>query len=88
MSPTFQIHYFSTATSYTGKQTEHLPAPLPLVELFPLLESQYPGITEAVLRSCSISVREEYVDVDGEEGREVVIAEGDEVAVIPPVSSG
>ncbi|RAK77079.1 uncharacterized protein BO72DRAFT_378266 [Aspergillus fijiensis CBS 313.89] len=85
---TFQIHYFSTATSYTGKQTERLPAPLPLDQLFPLLEARYPGITAAVLRSCGVSVREEYVDVEGEDARTVVIGAGDEVAVIPPVSSG
>ncbi|RAL11914.1 uncharacterized protein BO97DRAFT_434963 [Aspergillus homomorphus CBS 101889] len=86
--PTFQIHYFSTATSYTGKSTERLPAPLALRELFPLLESRYPGITAAVLRTCGVSVREEYVDVEGEDGGTVVIGAGDEVAVIPPVSSG
>ncbi|OJJ96195.1 hypothetical protein ASPACDRAFT_46962 [Aspergillus aculeatus ATCC 16872] len=81
---TFQIHYFSTATSYTGKQTERLPAPLPLDQLFPLLEARYPGITASVLRSCGVSVREEYVDVEGEDASTVVIGAGDEVAVIPP----
>ncbi|OJD09485.1 hypothetical protein ACJ73_10277 [Blastomyces percursus] len=111
MSPsTFQIYYFSTASAYTKKQTESLPAPLPLPKLFDLLESRYPGIKEKVLVSCAVSVGLEYVDVDGdgdgdgdvtkadgEEGggggeqqdKEVrMIAPGEEVAIIPPVSSG
>lgn len=96
--PTFQILYFASASSYTGKSSESLPAPLPLSGLFPLLEERYPGITEKVLSSCSVSVGLEYVDIpDGAAGKEVergegemerVIGEGEEVAIIPPVSSG
>lgn len=82
----FQIHYFSTASSYASKHSESLPAPLPLTRLFDTLESKYPGIREAVLRSCGVSVGDEYVDVEDGEG--VVIQAGDEVAIIPPVSSG
>lgn len=93
--PTFQILYFASASSYTGKSSESLPAPLPLSGLFPLLEDRYPGIMEKVLSSCSVSVGLEYVDVPGvpasgekgEEG-ERVIGDGEEVAIIPPVSSG
>ncbi|RAL04290.1 uncharacterized protein BO80DRAFT_347585 [Aspergillus ibericus CBS 121593] len=84
--PTFQIHYFASASSYTGKQTERLAAPLPLSLLFETLESMYPGIGEKVLSSCGVSLGDEYVDVVDDAG--VVIGEGDEVAVIPPVSSG
>ncbi|KAL4901726.1 Molybdopterin synthase sulfur carrier subunit [Aspergillus multicolor] len=89
---TFQIHYFASASSYTGKNTEALPAPLPLSSLFDTLEAKYPGIKEKVLSSCSISLGDEYVDVEadgsgsGNEG--IFIQDGDEVAVIPPVSSG
>ncbi|KAL4862252.1 hypothetical protein BDV12DRAFT_179085 [Aspergillus spectabilis] len=87
--PTFQIHYFSTASSYTGKSTERLPAPLPLSQLFEVLEARYPGIKERVLGSCSVAVGDEYVDVDGDDGEDgKVIGEGEEVAIIPPVSSG
>lgn len=94
---TFQIHYFSTASTYTHKTTETLPAPLPLSQLFPLLESKYPGITEKVLGSCAVSLGVEYVDpspssssVSGDTGGDtgVVIKDGDEVGIIPPVSSG
>ncbi|KAL5337443.1 hypothetical protein BJX70DRAFT_389226 [Aspergillus crustosus] len=95
----FQIHYFSTASSYTNKPTERLPAPLPLSKLFSVLEEKYPGIREKVLRSCSVAVGDEYVDVDVDDEVEVegngngngvgrVILEGEEVAIIPPVSSG
>lgn len=87
----FQIHYFSTSSTYTGKSTEHLPAPLPLSRLFDTLEDMYPGIKEKVLVSCSVSLGDEYVDVlsqtsSGED--EIVIQMGSEVAIIPPVSSG
>ncbi|KAL3494353.1 hypothetical protein BJX62DRAFT_223334 [Aspergillus germanicus] len=93
MPPTFQIHYFASASTYTGKNTERLPAPLPLSSLFNTLEALYPGIKEKVLVSCSVSLGDEYVDVEvdgGAEGSEgsVVIGQGDEVAIIPPVSSG
>ncbi|KAL2812163.1 hypothetical protein BJX63DRAFT_432791 [Aspergillus granulosus] len=93
MAPTFQIHYFASASSYTGKDTERLRAPLPLSSLFDTLEALYPGIREKVLSSCSVSVGDEYVDVPGmdgsdgsKEGDGVVIQEGDEVAIIPPMA--
>ncbi|KAL4878316.1 hypothetical protein BJY04DRAFT_221254 [Aspergillus karnatakaensis] len=92
----FSIHYFSTASSYTGKSTETFPAPLPLSALYALLEEKYPGIREKVLRSCGVAVGDEYVDVDenvdgegegkgGDGGQERVIQAGEEVAIIPPV---
>lgn len=87
----FQIHYFSTASSYTTKNTESLPAPLPLASLFDTLEARYPGIRENVLGSCGVSVGDEYVDVAGDDdkgGGGMVIEAGMEVAIIPPVSSG
>lgn len=83
----FQIHYFAAASDYVGKPSESLPAPLALSQLFPVLESKYPGIREKVLKSCGVSVGFEYVDVEDDGGR-VVIGIGEEVAIIPPVSSG
>jgi molybdopterin converting factor small subunit len=85
MSETFTIHYFATASQYTSKNTEFLPAPLRLSDLFGELEQRYPGIVQ-ILSSCGISLNGEYVDV--EEDGDVVIQTGGEVAVIPPVSSG
>lgn len=86
----FQILYFASASTYTGKQSESLPAPIPLSELFALLEEKYPGIKEKVLGSCSLAVAGEYVEFDLEsgEGGGKMIEPGEEVAVIPPVSSG
>ncbi|KAJ5175715.1 Molybdopterin synthase sulfur carrier subunit [Penicillium canariense] len=83
---TFVIHYFATASQYTSKDTERLPAPLPLSGLFAQLEERYPGIRAKVLGSCGISLEGEYIDV--EEDAHKVIQAGEEVAIIPPVSSG
>lgn len=93
----FTILYFSTAVSYTNVASERLSAPLPLLQLFPLLESMYPGI-KAVLSCSGVSIDLEYVEEeelgswkDGlfELGDSVRVIEQDaEVAIIPPVSSG
>ena len=61
---------------------------MPLKKLFPLLEDKYPGIGEKILQSCAVTVNLEYVDLDEEESTQMVIGAGDEVALIPPVSSG
>lgn len=87
----FNVLYFAGASSFTGKDGEALPAPLPLGKLFAELESRYPGIKPKILDSCLVTVNLEYVDaadvdVDGDHGQ--TIQESDEVAIIPPVSSG
>jgi molybdopterin synthase sulfur carrier subunit len=87
----FTLLYFASATSYTRKAHDFLPAPLPLSELYSELEKRYPGMQKKVLESSALTVNLEYVDVEeearkGEQG--LVVKEGDEVAVIPPVSSG
>jgi molybdopterin converting factor small subunit len=43
-----------------------------------------------VLESCLVTINLEYVDIPEAAGgdTEIVIKEGDEVAIIPPVSSG
>jgi molybdopterin converting factor small subunit len=99
-SASFTIHYFASASQYTGKHTETLPAPLPLSDLFNSLEDKYPGIKDKVLKSCGVSVGEEYIiplsndqegQGDGEDawdGEGMIIEAGVEVAIIPPVSSG
>ena len=90
---TFTILYFASASSFTGRSSDNLPAPLHLSRLFPLLEEKYPGITGKVLESCLVTVNLEYVDVPSPDAtiqpeEEVVIEAGSEVAIIPPVSSG
>lgn len=85
----FAVLYFAAVSDYTARASETLPAPLALKDLFPALEQRYPGIREKLLASCLVTVNLEYVDVAAEgDGGAVVIEEGDEVAVIPPVSSG
>lgn len=85
----FSMLYFAAAATYTQKPTEYLTAPLPISELFDTLESKYPGMKQRVLTSCAVTVNLDYVDVE-EDGRasDLMINEGDEVAIIPPVSSG
>lgn len=87
----FRILYFASAASFTRKSSDTLPAPMPVGGLFGALETRYPGITKIVLDTCAVTVNLEYVDVEEEGGVEkggVVIKVGDEVAIIPPVSSG
>ncbi|KAK0731262.1 hypothetical protein B0H67DRAFT_66329 [Lasiosphaeris hirsuta] len=89
----FTILYFASAGSFTTKNVEALPAPLPLSKLFATLEERYQGIKENVLDNSLVTVNLSYVDMPGgEDGEtsdeEIVIQEGDEVAIIPPVSSG
>jgi molybdopterin converting factor small subunit len=93
----FTLLYFASASAYTMKDSELFQAPLPLPNLFDILEEKYPGIRDKVLRRCAVTVNLNYVDVDidGRDdinrcilGDTVVIENGDEVALIPPVSSG
>ncbi|KAL8665626.1 MAG: hypothetical protein Q9202_002130 [Teloschistes flavicans] len=87
----FSLLYFASAAAFTRKASENLPAPLTVPELFKHLEASYSGIGEMVLASCLLTINLEYVEVEGE-GWETAamttIKEGDEVAIIPPVSSG
>ena len=83
----FSILYFAAASTFTGKTSEHLPAPVQVGSLFAVLEDRYKGIEEKVLSSCALTINLEYVDF-GEDESKQQISEGDEVAIIPPVSSG
>ncbi|KAF2186430.1 Molybdopterin synthase sulfur carrier subunit [Zopfia rhizophila CBS 207.26] len=86
----FAILYFAAASTFTAKSTESLPAPVKARDLFAALEKRYPGIKEKVLNSCAVTVNLEYIDLDGDDAaqQDLVIEAGDEVAIIPPVSSG
>jgi len=91
----FSILYFASASSYTKKNSENLQAPLRLSKLFEELERRYPGIQDKVLSSCAVTINLDYVDIEednnhdtAERSSSVIIRDGDEVAIIPPVSSG
>lgn len=89
----FNVLYFASASTYTGKEFEALPAPVPLRQFFSTLEERYSGIRTQVLKSCLVTINLDYVDVpegndEGGAGEQTVINDGDEVAIIPPVSSG
>ncbi|KAI2473642.1 this family protein [Annulohypoxylon bovei var. microspora] len=87
----FNLLYFASAKSYTSKEFDTFPAPLTLSALFIKLEEMYNGITDKILSSSMVTINLDYVDVprpdDGPSQIEM-IKEGDEVAIIPPVSSG
>ena len=82
----FTVLYFAAAASLTGKSFDHISAPMKVSALFDSLSSIYPGIKEKVLHSCALTVNLDYVDAEAD--ADIVIKEGDEVAIIPPVSSG
>ena len=82
----FKILYFAFASSFTKQDTEILPAPTNPQKLYQILEDKYPGIRVKVLNSSALTINAEYVDLD--EDIQQQIREGDEVAIIPPVSAG
>lgn len=86
----FLLLYFASAASYTSKDFETFEAPLPLSALFDHLEKSYNGIKQKILDSCLVTINLEYVDMpgNGKGDSDLIIKEGDEVAIIPPVSSG
>ncbi|KAF3168819.1 hypothetical protein TWF225_011626 [Orbilia oligospora] len=86
MASTFTVLYFASAHTYTGKSEDAVPGPMTVSKLFPYLEEKYPGFRKKVLGSCALSVNLDYVDLAEDSERE--IQNGDEVGIIPPVSSG
>ena len=89
----FTLLYFASASTFTRKTSEYIPAPLSASKLFEILEERYPGFYKKVLSSCAVTINLEYVDVERDPEDDTlevdqIIQEGDEVAIIPPVSSG
>ena len=92
---TFTLLLFASASTYSNSESLKLPAPTTIGKLFDDLEKRFPGMKKKVLRSAAVTVNLDYVDFEvDEEGNVVglegaeVIKKGDEVGIIPPVSSG
>ncbi|MCJ1317916.1 hypothetical protein MMC15_003243 [Xylographa vitiligo] len=89
----FTLLYFASASTFTRKTSEHIPAPLQASKLFEILEERYPGFHKKVLGSCAVTINLEYIDIEEDPEDDTskvdqIIQDGDEVAIIPPVSSG
>jgi len=82
----FNLLYFAASSTHTKKTSEYLDAPLRASELFDTLEKMYPGMKDKILDSSAVTLNLEYIELD--DGSDVTFKEGDEVAIIPPVSSG
>ncbi|KAF2151804.1 Molybdopterin synthase sulfur carrier subunit [Myriangium duriaei CBS 260.36] len=80
----FNLLFFASAQTCTRKASETLAAPMTVAELMENLEQRYPGM-QKILQSSALTINLDYVDDDSPS---VVINDGDEVAIIPPVSSG
>lgn len=95
-SSTFTLLLFASAQTYCSN-TESLrwSAPTTLRQVCNDLEEKFPGFGEKVLRASGVTVNLDYVDFEydrdvlGEgEGGQYVVQPGDEIGIIPPVSSG
>ena len=89
----FSMLYFASASTFTKKASENFPAPINTKNLYDFLENKYPGIKDKVLDSCAVTINLQYIDIyadtsDHDQTTPRAINEGDEVAIIPPVSSG
>lgn len=87
----FVVFYFAAASTFTYKPSQEFTAPLKLSKLFDLLEEMYPGMRKSVLSTSALTINLEYIDLEDVSAGvapDPTINEGDEVAIIPPVSSG
>ena len=83
---TFTLLYFAAAATLTDRTSDTFQAPMSISQLYKTLNERYPGIQGKVLNSSALTVNLEYVNLDKQDA--ITIRAGDEVAIIPPVSSG
>jgi molybdopterin converting factor subunit 1 len=79
-----RVLFFARAREVAGLSAAelHLDAGASTENLLQLLTAQYPGL-DSVLRSCVLALNQEYL-----QGGPQALKDGDEVAVIPPLSGG
>jgi molybdopterin synthase sulfur carrier subunit len=96
------VLFFAGASTYTAQESITLHAGVTLRQLLSDLEAKYPGFTSKIISGSAITINLEYVDIDVDElGKEnvtdkddaanglgMMIEPGDEIGIIPPVSSG
>ncbi len=80
----FTVLFFAAARDIAGPEMK-IDDSIPLGNLPPLLIQMHPAL-ETILTSCAVCVNLEYYDIT--EDATFVIKKGDEVGIIPPVSSG
>jgi molybdopterin converting factor small subunit len=80
----FTVLYFGPLKSLTGKSSETIGSDITITQLLSHLATAYEDVQ--LIKSCAVSVNLEYVD--SEEYDQTTLKNGDEVALIPPVSSG
>ena len=81
--PEVQILYFARSRDITGRSSEQLTLPdsITTESVLSLLESRYPGLSELRGRML-VAHNQSYLE------GEVSVGQGDEIALIPPVSGG
>lgn len=89
MRVTVTVHYFGPAKDAAGAASERLAldardaaAPPTAAALLALLSARYPHAAALLLHSCVLARDDAYLD------HAAPLADGDHVAVIPPVSGG
>ncbi|KAI8463979.1 MAG: ThiamineS/Molybdopterin converting factor subunit 1 [Monoraphidium minutum] len=81
-----RVLYFARsreAAGGAGEEALELPEGSTTAQLLDLLRGRHPAL-ESVLRACVLAVNQEYVGLDAA----LPLKEGDEVALIPPLSGG
>lgn len=79
------VLYFARSREVTGTSEEQfdLPEGSTTALFLETLKARHPDLV-GVLRSCVFAVNHEYVQLD----QSVTLKDGDEVAIIPPLSGG
>ena len=82
---TITVLLFAKARELVGSSsvTTSVPASIRYNQLLAHLETEYPGL-QRLARTFVLSLNENYIDQE----EELVLTNGDEIAVIPPISGG